>query len=124
MIIVIALAAIGATGCNSPRSQAEMNRCAALELKQVDGAMTRQWRATYAYMKGLDARDTSRGGGFGYSAALLGTQRAWLKYRDTQCIMEGAQFAGGSASPLERLRCTIRFTTERRALLRALVWAQ
>lgn len=122
MIMVFALAALVATGCNSPRSQAEMNRCAALELKQVDGALTQQWRVTYAFMKGLDARDTSRGGGFGYAAALLGTQRAWLKYRDSQCVLEGAQYAGGSASPLERLRCTTRLTAERRAVLRTLVW--
>ncbi len=49
------------------------------------------WRATPAYMKGRDAQDRSRGGGFGYAAALLESQRAWLKFRDTECVIEGGE---------------------------------
>jgi uncharacterized protein YecT (DUF1311 family) len=99
-----------------------MNRCAAIEFDQADAAMNRQWRMTLMFMKGLDARSTSRGVGFGYVSALLDSQRAWLKYRDAQCVIEGGQFAGGSAGSMDRTRCAARLTSERQSQLRKLVW--
>ena len=122
LTLLLAAAAPVAPGCNSPRSQVEMNRCAGLEYQTADAAMTRQWKTTYAYMKGRDAADGSRGGGFGYAAALLGSQRAWIKFRDAQCTIEGGEFAGGSIQPMTQARCKTRLTRERTAQLKALVW--
>jgi len=122
LTLLLAAAAPVAPGCNSPRSQVEMNRCAGLEYTAADAAMTRQWKTTYAYMKGRDAADGSRGGGFGYAAALLGSQRAWIQFRDRECTIEGGEFAGGSIQPMTQARCKTRLTRERTAQLKALVW--
>ena len=104
------------------QTQADMNRSTATAYAQADAAMTAQWKRTYAYMKGRDAQDTSRGGGFGYAAALLESQRAWLKFRDTQCVIEGGQFVGGSAQGMAAWTCRTRLMRERTAQLRAMVW--
>ena len=104
------------------QTQGEMNARAAAEWKTADAAMTREWRATYAYMKRLDAADTSRGGGFGYAAATLASQRAWLGFRDRQCVVEGGEFAGGSLQPMVRAGCLARLTRERTVQIRNLRW--
>lgn len=122
LTLILLAAAPVPPGCNSPRSQAEMNRCSGLEYQQADAAMTQAWKASYAYMKGRDSADTSRGGGFGYAAALLGSQRAWIAYRDAQCVVEGGRYAGGSIQPMTHARCKTRLTRERTGQLKALVW--
>jgi uncharacterized protein YecT (DUF1311 family) len=75
-------------------------------------------------MKRRDAQDTSRGGGFGYAAALLESQRAWLKFRDTQCVIEGRQYAGGSAQGMTAAACRTRLTRARTAQLKTMIWYQ
>jgi uncharacterized protein YecT (DUF1311 family) len=99
-----------------------MNARAGNDLRSADATMTAQWKRTYAAMKRLDAADTSRGGGVGYAAALLESQRAWLKFRDTQCVIEGSEFAGGSLQPMVRGNCLTRLTRERTKQLENLVW--
>ena len=122
MLLTMLLAATVAPGCSSPRSQAEMNRCAGLEYGQADTRMARQWTTAYAYMKARDAADRSRGGGFGYAAALLASQRAWIRYRDAECLIEGGQYGGGSIQPMTEARCKIRLTRERTQQLQAMMW--
>ncbi|TPG56086.1 lysozyme inhibitor LprI family protein [Sphingomonas glacialis] len=104
------------------QTQAAMNRSSGASYAQADAAMTAQWKRTYAYMKGRDAQDTSRGGGFGYAGSLLESQRAWLKYRDTQCVIEGGQYAGGSAQGMTTAACRTGLTRARTAQLKSLVW--
>ena len=53
----------------APQYQAQMTQSAGAAYASADAAMTRQWQATYAAMKRRDARDTSRGGGYGLDAA-------------------------------------------------------
>ena len=103
------------------QTQAQMTRSAGGSYAQADAAMTAQWKRTYAYMKRRDAQDTSRGGGFGYAAALLESQRAWLKFRDTQCVIEGGQYAGGSMMPMVIAQCRATLTQARTAQLKALI---
>ena len=122
MLLTLLLSVAVPQGCASPRSQAAMTRCADIAYRSADAAMARQWSATYGYMKTRDARDTSRGGGFGYAAALLESQRAWLRFRDTQCVIEGGQYAGGSAQPMAQAQCRTRATAARTQQLRGLVW--
>jgi uncharacterized protein YecT (DUF1311 family) len=121
-MLVILLAAAAAASCSNPQTQAEMTRCAATAHQAADAEMTRQWKLRYAAMKRRDAQDTSRGGGFGYAAALLESQRAWLKFRDTQCVIEGAEFIGGSARPMAQAQCKARLTRQRTAQLQSLDW--
>ena len=116
MILVAMLAASPAAA----QTQAEMNRTAGSAFTRADAAMTREWQATYAYMKRLDAQDRSRGGGFGYAAATLESQRAWLKFRDTQCVVEGGRYAGGSMQEMVVAQCRTRMTDDRSAQLRKL----
>jgi uncharacterized protein YecT (DUF1311 family) len=104
------------------QTQAQMNAQAGAQLKTADAAMTAQWKRTYAIMKRLDAADRSRGGGFGFAAATLESQRAWLKFRDTQCVIEGGEFAGGSMQAMTRVGCLTRLTRERTRQLAALQW--
>ena len=99
-----------------------MNAQAGVAYGKADAAMTRQWKLTYAGMKRLDAADTTRGGGFGYAAALLESQRAWLKFRDTECAIEGGEFAGGSMQGMAVAECRTSLTAERTAQLRKLEW--
>ncbi len=121
MLLTLLLATATAQGgCADATTQADMNRCAQAALRRADAAMTREWQASYARMKANDAADTSRGGGFGYAAAALASQRAWLKFRDTQCVLEGGRYAGGSMQPLVRTNCLERLTKERAQQLRDL----
>ncbi|WP_022685210.1 lysozyme inhibitor LprI family protein [Sphingomonas phyllosphaerae] len=116
LALLVALSPAGA------QTQAEMNAQAATSYKTADAAMTRQWQRSYAAMKRRDAADTSRGGGFGYAAATLASQRAWLAFRDRQCVIEGGEFAGGSLGAMTRLQCMARLTKERTVQLKGLMW--
>jgi uncharacterized protein YecT (DUF1311 family) len=104
------------------QTQAQMNAQGASTLKSADAAMTAQWKRTYAYMKRRDAADTSRGGGFGFAGAVLESQRAWIRFRDRQCVIEGGAFAGGSMQQMAGAQCLIRLTRERTRQLAALEW--
>ncbi|KQN91210.1 hypothetical protein ASE95_12810 [Sphingomonas sp. Leaf231] len=119
---VVAGALLALAGPAVAQSQAAMNAQAGTAYKAADAAMTAQWQRTYAAMKRRDAADTSRGGGFGYAAATLASQRAWLAFRDRQCVIEGGEFVGGSMQPMARLQCAARLTKERTAQLKGLMW--
>lgn len=120
-MLLILLAAAAAT-CASPQTQTQMTQCAGQAYASADATMSRQWKLTYAAMKSLDGKDKSRGGGFGYAAALLESQRAWLKYRDTQCVISAGEFAGGSMQPMAAAQCKARLTQARTKELKALLW--
>lgn len=104
------------------QTQTAMNRQASAAYKAADATMTVQWQRTYAAMKRRDAADTSRGGGFGYAAATLASQRAWLAFRDKQCAIEGGEYAGGSMQPMIGAQCLARLTRERTAQLKDMMW--
>ena len=119
MRMVIVAAMLVATPALA-QTQAELNRTAGAAFTRADAAMTREWQTTYAAMKRRDAQDRSRGGGFGYAAAMLASQRAWLKFRDTQCVVEGGRYAGGSMQGMVAAQCRTRMTDDRSAQLRKL----
>ena len=113
MILLFLAAAAAASSCANAQTQADMNRCAGQDYARADAAMTRQWKTTYAAMK-------NRGGRF--SAQLLDSQRAWLKYRDAQCTIASAEFEGGSLQPMAAAQCRARLTDLRAKELQTLVW--
>lgn len=113
-VFLLAAPAVGQT-------QAQMNASAGAAYQRADAAMNAQWKRTYAYMKGRDAQDRSRAK-FGYAAATLASQRAWIAFRDAQCKIESAEAAGGSLQPLVRSQCLARLTGERTTQLRKLMW--
>ncbi|MBB5727260.1 uncharacterized protein YecT (DUF1311 family) [Sphingomonas endophytica] len=115
---ILALLAATTTSATA-QTQADMNAQAAASYKTADAAMNAQWPRTYAAMK---RRDATARDGFGYAAATLASQRAWLTFRDKQCTIEGGEFAGGSLQPMARLQCLARLTKERTTQLKDLMW--
>jgi uncharacterized protein YecT (DUF1311 family) len=108
--------------CAEPRFQQEMNWCAAQDFHKADAALNVQWKVTSAQMKRRDADqgkpDDGRPGNY---AALLAAQRAWLRFRDAHCDLEGYQFRGGSMEPLLVATCRTALTEARTKQLRELV---
>ncbi len=123
-MLLIALLMTAAPMQSQAQAQAQTTRSAGSSYAQADAAMTAQWKRTYAYMKRRDAQDTSRGGGFGFAGSLLESQRAWLKFRDTQCVIEGGQYAGGSAQGMTIAGCRTGLTKARTAQLKSMIWYQ
>jgi len=70
----------------------------------------------------MKRRDADGAGRFGYAAATLASQRAWLAFRDAQCAIEGGEYAGGSMQPMVRSGCLARLTRERTAQLKDMMW--
>ncbi len=121
-LAALALALALPAGAVQAQTQAALNARADAAYRRADAAMAKQWAVTSAAMKRRDAADMSRGGGFGYAGALLESQRAWLLFRDAQCVIEGGEFAGGSLQGMAMAKCKARLTDARTVQLRALEW--
>ena len=105
--------------CDDPQAQIEMNLCAWRDFEAADAALNGQWAETSTKMKALDAErlpDNQPG----YFETLLEAQRAWLKFRDAQCLSEGFLARGGSAQPLLVAQCRAYLTEMRTEQLRNL----
>ena len=111
-----------AASCAQPNTQIEMNRCAFIGYQREDAAMTAQWRKTLAYMRSRD-RDANSNSDKrpSYGDTLLESQRAWLRYRDTECAIEGYAARGGSMEPMLIATCKATMTTARRKALAELI---
>ena len=121
MIVALLLAA-ASPGCRAAVTQAAMTACARQDLQRADVALNRQWAETLAFMKKRDAGEPKPGQGPGYAAALLDSQRAWIKYRDAECIIQGYAMRGGSAAPMAAAICLAGLTKTRTARLHELIW--
>lgn len=86
---------------------------------RADAAMNAQYRVTLAAMKRIDADGPAPDHNPGYAQTLLASQRAWIVYRDTTCVVEGYGFRGGTAEPGERSACEARLTHARTVWLKA-----
>jgi uncharacterized protein YecT (DUF1311 family) len=97
-----------------------LTKAALEDYAHADAEMTAQWKITNAFMKGKDALNKTRGGGFGYAAALLVSQRAWIKYRDAACAVEGGVHAGDVRQALIIAQCKTALTNARKLQLKGL----
>lgn len=95
-----------AKDCGEVRTQIEINDCEGQKLKQADAALN----AAYAT---LSAKVSAAG-----KARLVDAQRAWIKYRDAQCVFETLGTVGGSIHPLEVAQCEAELTKEQTRRLR------
>ena len=120
-MLILALAAATTPAPRPTATPGPQTQRALADYKAADSAMANQWRITNAFMKGKDALDHSRGGGFGYSAALLESQRAWIRYRDTACAVEGGVHAGDVRQALIVAQCKTALTNARRLQLKGLM---
>lgn len=125
MSLLLAVLAAGAAAaepklnCDDPQTQMELNFCAAEDAKKADAALNRQWTVTSAAMKAQDkAGYAPKDGRPGYFAALLEAQRAWIKFRDLECRVEGFAMRGGSAESMVYSGCLAEVTRARTAQLK------
>ncbi|MCU0728868.1 MAG: lysozyme inhibitor LprI family protein [Sphingopyxis sp.] len=128
MIMMMAFALAQANpphDCSNPITQTDMNICEAAAFLAADRAMNAAWTEARRVMQERD-RETARyrdnrDDRPGYYAALLESQRAWLRYRDSQCAIRGYAARGGSMEPMLISGCKRELTDERTAFLRDLV---
>jgi len=107
--------------CDDPQAQQEMNWCAAQDFHRADAALNAQWKLTAAEMKRRDAdQGPLEASQRAHFDMLLEAQRAWLKYRDAQCELEGFKFRGGTMEPLIVATCRTVLTEARTKELREL----
>jgi uncharacterized protein YecT (DUF1311 family) len=108
--------------CSDPQDQHRMNFCASLDLGAADAALNQQWELTVAAMKAADAQvDRAYDQQPGYYETLLEEQRAWLMFRDAQCLLHSYEARGGSMQPMLELGCKASLTKQRTQDLRELV---
>ncbi|HEX7821515.1 MAG TPA: lysozyme inhibitor LprI family protein [Sphingobium sp.] len=112
---VLLAAGSPALACNDRVTQLDMNLCARRDFEQVDAALNVQWRKSVALMKDRDKSIADMPGDKRptYSAALLDAQRAWLRFRDAECQVEGYSMRGGSAEPMVISGCLTQLTKTR-----------
>ena len=107
--------------CDDPQGQQRMNFCSSLEFGAAEAALDEQWELTAMAMREADAgvdreRDLQRG----FYETLLQGQRAWLLYRDAQCLLESFEARGGSMQPMLEDFCMTYMTELRTQQLRDL----
>jgi len=84
-------------------TQMGMNMCAGAEFQRADRALNAAWAKAKAWTK-----DDSQS-----AKLLLESQRAWLKFRDTQCELISDENRGGSIVPLVYGKCMTGLTRQR-----------
>lgn len=125
--VLLLMAQTGAAGaaattdqCDDPQSQAAMTMCSRADFAAEDAEMNRQWDATVGAMKTRDAGRESDDRQPGYYDTLLEAQRAWLKYRDAECLSQSFMARGGSMQPMLEAQCKAYLTELRIEQLRVL----
>ena len=102
--------------------QQPMNMCLYEAFERADAAMNAQWRITSAAMKAADREiDRKYDKQPLHYDTLLAAQRAWLTFRDKQCLLESFEMRGGSGAAMMHNLCMDRLTRERTRQLKALV---
>jgi uncharacterized protein YecT (DUF1311 family) len=98
-----------------------MNLCAGKDYDAADAELNAQWKATVAALKARDKTiDRSYDSQPTHYDTLLAAQRAWLTYRDQQCLSESFAARGGSMAPMLHSGCMARLTRERTVELKEL----
>jgi len=116
LMIALVMAAASAPA----QSQSDLNGQTANDLMKADAAMNVQYRATMAAMRKMDEYDAPDAkSGPSYRQALLTSQRAWLTFRDAECVVEGNSFRGGSGQNMAVASCKATLTRQRTAQLKA-----
>ena len=104
--------------CDAPMAQMDMNFCADVDFQRADAELNRVYRAEVAGARQADREiDRSFDRRPAAEAVLREAQRAWVIFRDAQCIYEGYGERGGSMEPMVDSACRARLTRERIAQL-------
>jgi uncharacterized protein YecT (DUF1311 family) len=97
-LMLVTPASAAERDCSALNTQMEINACEGEKLQKVDAALN----AVYAKL----AKKVSPEG----KAKLIEAQRAWLKYRDSQCAFETLGTVNGTIHPLEVAQCEAALT--------------
>lgn len=87
--------------CEGYGSQAEATGCAHREYEAADAELNK----TYNRLAGILNEDEK--------SLLKTSELAWIKYRDTNCVFESSQYAGGTMRPMIESFCLARVTKAR-----------
>ena len=93
--------------CANPKTQGEMNQCAADDYQAADAALNQ------VYQKLTSLLDE------GEKAELKEAESAWIKYRDAHCRFVSDEYKGGTAEPMVYDGCLTDVTKNRTTELRA-----
>jgi len=122
LLLLVATADDPSIDCDNQRYQVEMNYCAQKDYGAADAELNAQYKQTVVVLKARDKDiDRSYDTQPTHYDALLAAQRAWLTYRDQQCLGESFAARGGSMAPMLHSGCMARLTKARTAELQALV---
>lgn len=126
---MLALASSGAAlaqedapaNCDSPQTTQETNYCVAEDLDKADAKLNAAYKKAMANQvqrdKDLAESNTAL---VGAAKALKAAQRAWIGFRDTNCISMSYDFAGGTGQTAAEMTCEIEMTTARTKELQTL----
>jgi len=109
MLMAVPVRADDAPDCNEPQDQNTMTRCAGLDFEKADKELNALWPKLKADAEAND-KDTGK---HEYADALLASQRAWIAFRDAECIWQGFDSHGGSLEPMIVNGCSARLTRDR-----------
>ncbi len=93
--------AIAKADCYDSPVQADLNACAGAELKTADA----QLNAAYAAVRQRLSDDGQK--------RLRDAERAWIAYRDAECMFRSSGDDGGSAAAMVDVQCQAELTNER-----------
>jgi uncharacterized protein YecT (DUF1311 family) len=103
-------------------SQQELNFCAGDAWHRADADLNRAWVRVKAIMRKKDAEGDSScypaepNNGpkcLGYEEALVKAQRAWLSFRDAECVVGGYANRGSDMEPMLVFQCREYLTRKR-----------
>ena len=98
-----------ALDCKEPLDQNTMTRCAGVDFEKADKELNELWPELKVDAE-ANEKDTGK---HEYADALLASQRAWIVFRDAECIWQGYEAHGGSLEPMIVNGCSARLTRDR-----------
>jgi uncharacterized protein YecT (DUF1311 family) len=100
-----------APNCAEPTDQLTMTQCSGIDYQKADAALNEAWIEIKA--NAVEADTVEGKGAHDSENALLASQRAWITFRDAECIWQGFTARGGSMEPMLVNICATKLTRER-----------
>lgn len=119
MIALLLMMAAG--GCGDRPNQTAMTMCQKAAADAADVEMNQVWIRLRGVMQAADRSAGSNTAEAGNVAALLASQRAWLTFRDAECLVESYEWRGGTMQPFTANQCLTQVTRSRTQQLREML---
>jgi uncharacterized protein YecT (DUF1311 family) len=101
------------TSCDNVDSGYGIRECLTKELVKADAALNASYKRAQDYI--AQVADTSTDAKKTWLADLVKAQRAWMAYRDANCLFEliGAEWHNGSGTTAAQQACVLAMTNQR-----------